>query len=78
MAKNFNIDGKKARSAISKGIYLDYTLITKEVSFRKEVFVFNSETFNLITELKSITAAIDYAKVNFYTMKSVLEKNKTP
>jgi hypothetical protein len=76
MAKFFTIDGKKARSAISKGVYLDYTLITKEVSFRKEVFVFNSETFNLITELKSITAAIDYAKVNFYTMKSLLETNK--
>ena len=76
MAKIFNIDGKKARSAISKGVYLDYTLISKEVSFRKEVFVFNSDTFNLITELKSITAAIDYAKVNFYTMKSLLETNK--
>jgi hypothetical protein len=46
MARHFNIDGKKARSAISKGVYLDYTLIVKPVSFRKKVFVFDSETLN--------------------------------
>lgn len=75
MARHFNIDGKKARSAISKGIYLDYTLIAKPVSFRKKVFVFDSETFNFILELKSITVAQQYAKVNFYTMRSLLETN---
>lgn len=75
MARHFNIDGKKARSAISKGVYLDYTLIVKPVSFRKKVFVFDSETFNFIIELKSITVAQKYAKVNFYTMMSLLETN---
>jgi len=76
MARYFKIDGKKARSAISNGVYLYFTIITKPVSFRKKVFVFDSETFNLITELKSITAAIDYAKVNCYTMKHLLDSNK--
>jgi hypothetical protein len=73
MAKHFKIDTKIARTAIAKGVYLDYNLVTKLVSFRKEVFVFDSETYNLITELKSITAAMKYAKVNFYTMKNLLE-----
>lgn len=76
MAKHLKIDGKKARTAISKGAYLDYILVTKTVSFRKVVYVFDSETFKLLMELKSITAAMNFAKVNFYTMKKIIETNK--
>lgn len=76
MARHFKMDGKKVRIFISNGVYLDFSLITKPVSFRTKVFVFDSKTSSLITELKSITAAINYAKVNFYTMKMLLESNK--
>jgi hypothetical protein len=76
MARHFKIDLKLARTAIAKGAYQDYTLVIKEVSFRKKVFVFDSLTLNLIIELKSITEAFNYAKVNFYTMKNLLKTNK--
>jgi hypothetical protein len=33
-------------------------------------------TLKVITELRSITAAMKYAKVNFYTMKTLLETNE--
>ena len=75
MDRHFKVDGKIVRTAISKGAYQDYTIVSKPVSFRKEVFVFDSDTLKLITNLKSITAAMNYAKVNFYTMKNLLDTN---
>jgi hypothetical protein len=76
MARHFEIDGKVARAAIAKGAYQNFILVVKAVSYRQEILVFNSETLELITELKSVTAAMRYAKVNFYTMKDLLETNK--
>jgi 6-pyruvoyl-tetrahydropterin synthase len=76
MARYFKIDAKLARTAIEKGVYLNFTLVNKLVSFRKTVFVFDSNNLNLITELKSLTIAMNYAKVNFYTLKKLLETNK--
>jgi hypothetical protein len=76
MSRHFNIDGKVARAAIAIGVYQNFTIVSKPVSFRKKVFVFNSESFKLITELNSITDAMKYAKVNFYTLKVLLETNK--
>jgi hypothetical protein len=76
MARHFKIDAKLARSAISKGAFEEFTLICKLISYRKKVFVFESKTLNFITEIKSINLAMTYAKVNFYTMKSLLETNK--
>src|SRR5882762_2987689 len=51
-------------------------IVFKKVLFRKKVFVFDCLTLNLIIELKSITEAFNYAKVNFYTMKNLLKTNK--
>jgi hypothetical protein len=76
MARHFKIDSKLCRSAISKGAFEEFTLVCKLIPYRKKVFVFDSKTLNLITEIKSISLAMTYAKVNFYTMKSLLETNK--
>ena len=76
MARHLKIDGKVARAAILEGTYQNFTLIAKAISNRQEVLVLSSETFELVTELKSITVAMKYAKVNFYTMKILLETNK--
>ena len=44
--------------------------VYKLISFRKEILALNSETLEIIIELKSITVAMRYAKVNFYIMKN--------
>lgn len=76
MARFFNIDAKKARTLIKKGAYLNFTIVNKPVYFRKEVFVFDSQTYKLVTRLDSITSALNYAKVGFYTMKHLLQTNE--
>lgn len=73
MAKYFQIDGKVARAAIAKGEYQDFLLVSREVSFRKTIYVFDSSSYELIDELTSVTKALKYAKVNFYTLKSFIE-----
>lgn len=77
LAKYFNIDNKKARAAIASGKYLEYVLVSKLVSFRKKVYVFDSETYELILELKSLSLAAKYAHVSFYNFKSLID-NGTP
>ena len=77
MARHFNVDAKLVRTAIDKGEYLHYTLVSKLEPFRKEIFVFDSNTLELITKLKSITIAMSYAKVSFYTLKILLETKKS-
>ena len=70
MARYFRIDGKVARAAIAKGEYQDFLLVSKEVSNRKTIYVFDSNSHELLEELKKSTAkALKYAKVNFYTLK---------
>ena len=76
MAKYFKIDGKVARAAIAKGEYQDFLLIVKSVSFRKAIYVYDSNTHELLQTLKSMTSALKYAKVNFYTLKSLIETGK--
>ena len=44
MAKYYQIDGKVARAAITKGEYQDFLLIVKNVSNRKAIYVFDSNT----------------------------------
>jgi hypothetical protein len=76
MARYFKIDGKVARAAILEGRYQNYIIVVKGVSYRQEILVFYSKTSELITQLRSITAAMKYAKVNFYTMKTLIETAK--
>ena len=76
MAKYFQIDGKVARAAIAKGEYQDFVLIVKSVSFRKAIYVYDSNTHELLQILKSMASALKYAKVNFYTLKSLIETGK--
>lgn len=76
MAKYFKIDGKVARAAIAKGEYQDFLLIVKSVSFRKAIYVYDSNTHELLQTLKSMTSALKYAKVKFYTLKSLIETGK--
>jgi hypothetical protein len=77
MANYFKIDGKVARAAIAKGEYKDFLLIFKEVSNRKTIYVFDSNSYELLDELKSLTKALKYAKVNYYTLKSLIENGNS-
>lgn len=77
MAKYFRIDGKVARAAIAKGEYQDFLLIFKEISYRKTIYVFDNNSHELITELKSLTKALKYAKVNYYTLKNLIESGNS-
>jgi hypothetical protein len=73
MAKYFQIDGKIARAAIAKGGFQDFLLIAKEVSFRKTIYVFDSSTHQLIDKINGVSKALKYAKINYYTLKSLIE-----
>ena len=73
MAKYFKIDGKIARAAIAKGEYQDFLLVVKEVSFRKTIYVFDSNTYQLIDKINGVSKALKYAKINYYTLKSLIE-----
>lgn len=77
MAKYFKIDGKVARAAIAQGEYQDFLLISREVSNRKTIYVFDNNSHELLAELKSVTKAMKYAKVNFYTLKSLIESGNS-
>lgn len=77
MATYFRIDGKVARAAIAQGEYQDFLLIAKEVSHRKAIYVFDSNTHELIEKLSSLTKALKYAKVNFYALKSLIESGNS-
>lgn len=73
MARYFQIDVKVARAAIAKGEYQDFLLISKEVSNRKTIYVFDSDSHELLEKLKGVAKALKHAKVNFYTLKSLIE-----
>ena len=77
MARFFKIAVKLARAAITKGEYQDFLLIYKKISYRKTIFVFDSNTHELIIKLDSLTKAMKYAKVNFYTLKNLID-NENP
>jgi len=74
MARYFQIDGKVARAAIAKGEYQDFLLLSKDVSFRKTIYVFDSITKENVAKFSGVSKALKYAKVNFYTLKSLIEK----
>ena len=73
MARYFQIDGKVARAAIAKGEYEDFLLICKDVSFRKTIYVFDSNTKENLNQFFGVSKALKFAKVNFYTLKSLIE-----
>ena len=73
MARFFKIDGKVARTAIAQGEFRDFLLLTKEISFRKSIYVFDSNTHKLVNKFSSYTKALEYAKVGFYNLKSLIE-----
>jgi len=73
MARFFGIDGKIARAAIANGEYQDFRLVSKVVSFRKAIYVFDSNNHELICKLNSMADAMKYAKVGFYTLKNLIE-----
>lgn len=77
MARYFQIDGKVARAAIAKGEYLDFLLVSKDVSFRKTIYVFDSNTKEILAKFLGVSKALKYAKVNFYTLKSLIEKGNS-
>ena len=77
MARFFNIDGKIARAAIAKGEYQDFILITKEVFFRKTIYVFDSSTHQLINKINGVTNTLKYAKIHFNTLKSLIENGNS-
>ena len=57
-ARYFHIDGKVARAAIAKGEYQDFLLGSKEVSNRKTIYVFDSNSHDLLEELKGTAKAL--------------------
>lgn len=77
MAKYFNIDGKVARAAITKGEFQDFLLVVKEISNRKLIYVFDSDTLELIDKIDGISKAMNYAKVNFYIFKNLIENRNS-
>lgn len=77
MARYFKIEGKVARAAIAKGEYQDFLLISKDVSNRKPIYVFDSETRELLIEFNGVSKAMKYAKINFYTLKSLIENGNS-
>ena len=77
MARYFQIDGKVARAAIAKGEFQDFLLISKDVSFRKTIYVFDSNTKVILAKFIGVSKALKYAKVNFYTLKSLIEKENS-
>lgn len=77
MARYFQIDGKVARAGIAKGEYQDFLLISKDVSFRKTIYVFDSNTKEILAKFLGVSKALKYAKVNFYTLKSLIEKGNS-
>lgn len=76
MAKYFKIDGKKARAAIKLGTYQDFTIVSKDIPYRKEIYVLDKDTLTLITKFNNQTDAQKYAKINFYKLKTLLESNE--
>lgn len=77
MAKYFQIDGKVARYAITKGEFQDFLLIVKEVSNRKTIYVFDSSTHKLTDKINGVSKALKYAKINYYTLKSLIENGNS-
>jgi hypothetical protein len=77
MARFFQIDGKVARAAIAKGEYDEFLLISKGVPFRKTIYVFDSNTKEILVKFNGVSKALKYAKVNFYTLKSLIEKGNS-
>ncbi len=77
MARYFQIDGKVARATIAKGEYMDFLLISKDVSFRKTIYVFDSKTKEILAKFFGVSKALKYAKVNFLYIKSLIEKGNS-
>ena len=81
MARFFSVEGRIVRAAIAKGEYLVgdlvFLLITKEISYRKSVYVLDSKTHKVLEKLTSMTKAMQYAKVNFYTLKILIDSGKS-
>lgn len=77
MARFFQIEGRVARAAIAKGEYQEFLLISKGVSYRKTINVSDSNTHELIIEFDSMTKAMKYAKVNFYTLKNLIDNGNS-
>lgn len=76
MARFFNIEGRVVRAAIAKGEFQDFLLVAKEVSYRKSVYVLDSKTRRVLEKFPSVTKAMTYAKVNFYTLKNLIDSGK--
>lgn len=73
MARYFKIDGKVARAANTVGEFQDFLLISKEVSNRKIIYVFDSNSHELLEKFDGIAKTLNYAKVNFYTLKILID-----
>jgi len=84
MARYFQIDGKLARTAIANGEYKEFLLISKDISFpnnpsrgitgtRKTIYAFDSKTHELLAKFNGVSKALKYAKVNFYSLKVLIE-----
>lgn len=77
MARYFQIDGKLARTAIANGEYNEFLLISKDVSNRKTIYVFDSNTHELLAKFNGVSKALKYAKVNFYSLKVLIENGNS-
>lgn len=77
MARYFQIDGKVARAPIAKGEYMEFFLVCKDVSFIKTIYVFYSNTKEILAKFLGVSKALKYAKVHFYTLKSLIEQGNS-
>lgn len=73
----WNIEGKVARAAIAKGECEDFFFYLYQKKYlcsaRKIVYVFNSNSHELFEKFNGISKALKYAKVNYYTLKVLIE-----
>lgn len=75
MARHFKIVGKKS-AAISLGAYQDFLIVSKDISYRKKIYLLDKDTLTLITKFNNQTDAQKYAKINFYKLKKLLDSNE--
>ncbi len=74
MARYFGIVGKVASTAIS-GIYQNFTLVAKSVSYRQEILVFDRD-FRINNKIEKYNCRNEVCKGKLYTLKTLLETNK--
>ena len=52
-------------------------MISRDISNRKTIYVFDSNTHELLIKFNGVSKALKYAKTNFYTLKTLIENGNS-